>query len=256
MCLVETDDVLVTSDLQNVFYHIPVKPEHRQFLGIQWKSRYYIFNVLPFGANFSPYYFCKVVRFVVQYLRDKPCGLRLAVFVDDFLLMTHKDTLILWIGINLRVTRQQTKCLLDTMFWPETLNNFSHLHMWLHVCSPEWRDNAFLWPRSSFQQSCCSRMCTACSSSARLGNRLCVSIWQPKRTWNTGWPVSRPGTCEYLLPNQWTFRQYPMRVPQDGDLRVSTRRPQDSETSGCPSNHPMSARWQQCWWVYCHSRRN
>ena len=191
------------------FYHIPAKPEHRQFLGIQWKSRYYIFNVLSFGANFSPYYFCKVVRFAVQFLRDKPCGLRLAIFVDDFLLMSHKDTFTrdkecffatlqrlgwwvnwykssldpstnkVFIGYNV-LTRVPEKVSLlswslhrDFTNWKETLNDFSHLHMWLHVCSPEWRDNAFLWPRSSFQQSCCSGMCTACSSSARPGNRLC-----------------------------------------------------------------------------------
>ena len=89
---VQSGDNLLTLDLQNGFYHIPVKAAHRKFLGIQWKGRYYTFNVLPFGANFSPYYFCKVVWCVVQYLRGDPQRLCLASFMDDFLLMCTADS--------------------------------------------------------------------------------------------------------------------------------------------------------------------
>ncbi len=90
--LVQSNDHLATLDLENGFYHIKVREKHRRFLGIEWKGRYYRFNVLPFGANFSPYYFCKIVRCVVQYLRDDPHPLRLANFVDDFLLLSQPDT--------------------------------------------------------------------------------------------------------------------------------------------------------------------
>lgn len=91
--LVQAKDQLVTLDFKNGFYHIPVKADHRTYLGIQWKGKYFVFNVLPFGANFSPYYFCKVVRAVVQHLRQSPFNLRLANFVDDFLLMSTIDTI-------------------------------------------------------------------------------------------------------------------------------------------------------------------
>ncbi len=102
--LVEPHDQLITLDLKNGFYHVPVKPAHRTYLGIQWKGRYYVFNVLPFGANFSPYYFCKILRYVVQHLREQPQSLRLGNFVDDFLLMAYRNTFL-----------QDKDCLLSTL---------------------------------------------------------------------------------------------------------------------------------------------
>lgn len=94
-----TGDILYSADLKDGFFHVPVQEADQKFLGICWKGVYYVWCVLPQGLACSPYYFYKVLRPVVQYLREQ--GLRLTLWVDDFLLMCarsvatdHKDLLI------------------------------------------------------------------------------------------------------------------------------------------------------------------
>ena len=57
------------------------------------------FTVTPFGLSVSPYYFNKILRPVIAYLRD--LGVRLSVYVDDFCLASssagiadHSDLLV------------------------------------------------------------------------------------------------------------------------------------------------------------------
>ena len=60
---------------------MPVAREHRDYLGFSYKGLYYRWKVLPFGLCCSPYYFSKVVRPVITYLRS--IGLRVTVYVDE-----------------------------------------------------------------------------------------------------------------------------------------------------------------------------
>lgn len=96
---VRNDDLLISVDIKNGFYHVPVHVEDRQFLCFEWKRTYYRFTVTPFGLSVSPYYFNKVLRPVIAYLRD--LGVRLCVYVDDFclsapkaLITDHSDLLV------------------------------------------------------------------------------------------------------------------------------------------------------------------
>jgi hypothetical protein len=86
--LISSKDHMVTVDLKDGFFHVPVHERDQQYLGIEWNGQYYVFQALPFGLNVSPYYFQKVVRCVIQALRAK--GLRIMVYVDDFLLMAPR----------------------------------------------------------------------------------------------------------------------------------------------------------------------
>ena len=83
------NDEFVSIDLKDGFHHLSIHPEHRRYLGFQWKKQYYVFNVLPFGCNVSPYYFNKTIRTVVQFLRQN--DLRFSSFVDDGLLSAQPD---------------------------------------------------------------------------------------------------------------------------------------------------------------------
>ena len=80
-------DYMVSCDLKDGFFHIPVHEDHRTLLGFKYKSTYYTWNVLPFGHNCSPFYFSKILRPVVTYLRS--IGLRLVLYVDDFILFAR-----------------------------------------------------------------------------------------------------------------------------------------------------------------------
>lgn len=77
-------DEFISIDLKDGFHHCSVDINFRKFLGFQWKGKYYIFNVLPFGLNISPYYFNKTLRPVVQFCRSN--NLHFTSFVDDGLL--------------------------------------------------------------------------------------------------------------------------------------------------------------------------
>ena len=83
--LLSKGDYMCKTDLKNGFFHIPVHPEHRKFLGFQYNNVYYVWNVLPFGLSCSPYYFNKCLRPVVTFLRQQ--GIKVVLYVDDCLII-------------------------------------------------------------------------------------------------------------------------------------------------------------------------
>ena len=84
--LIKPKDFIVTADLKNGFFHIPVHPDQQELLGFAFQNKYYKWTVLPFGHCCSPYFFCKVLRPVIAYLRSK--GIKVVVYVDDFILLS------------------------------------------------------------------------------------------------------------------------------------------------------------------------
>lgn len=82
--IVKPNDHFVTTDIQDGFFHLSIATEFRDYFGFQFQNVFYRWKVLPFGWSLSPYYFNKTVRAVITYLRS--IGLRVTVFVDDFLL--------------------------------------------------------------------------------------------------------------------------------------------------------------------------
>ena len=84
--LIKPKDFIVTADLKNGFFHIPVHPDQQELLGFAFQNKYYKWTVLPFGHCCSPYFFCKVLRPVIAYLRSK--DIKVVVYVDDFILLS------------------------------------------------------------------------------------------------------------------------------------------------------------------------
>ena len=89
--LLQSGDSMITVDLKDGFHHISINQEYRTYLGFMWRRSYYVWNVLPFGLNASPYFFNKTIRCVVQYLRC--ISLRVHFWVDDGLLMSQPDNI-------------------------------------------------------------------------------------------------------------------------------------------------------------------
>lgn len=89
--IVRPKDYVVTADLKNGFYHLPVHKEHQELLGFQYKNIYYKWTVLPFGHCCSPYFFNKILRPVISFLRSK--GFKIVLYVDDFILFGKQDIL-------------------------------------------------------------------------------------------------------------------------------------------------------------------
>ncbi|MEW8548152.1 MAG: reverse transcriptase domain-containing protein [Candidatus Thiodiazotropha sp.] len=83
--LFQTGDFLFTFDLKSAYHHVVIMESHRTYLGFHWTqcgvTRYFVFNVLPFGISTAGYIFTKVLRAVVKSWRAK--GHRIIVFLDD-----------------------------------------------------------------------------------------------------------------------------------------------------------------------------
>ena len=62
-------------DLKSGYHHIDIFPDHRKFLRFAWKidgvTRYFSFQVLPFGLSSAPYIFTKCIRPLVKHWRGK-----------------------------------------------------------------------------------------------------------------------------------------------------------------------------------------
>ena len=86
---IEPDDQLITLDIKDGFYHVQIDPKFQKYLGIVYRGEYYVWCVLPFGLKHSSYFFCKILRPVIQYLRQ--LGLKIVSYVDDFLVADKRD---------------------------------------------------------------------------------------------------------------------------------------------------------------------
>ncbi len=60
----------VKADMKDAYFQIPVLPNHRKFLAFEVCGRFYHLNCLPFGWCNSPWFFTKIVRAFVAYVRS------------------------------------------------------------------------------------------------------------------------------------------------------------------------------------------
>lgn len=98
--LVESNDDMVSLDLKDCFYHLPVHTMFRDYLGIFFEGKFYRWRVLPFGLCLSPYFCAKIIRPIVIFLRSQ-YNMKCQVYVDDFFLCgppniieEHRDQLV------------------------------------------------------------------------------------------------------------------------------------------------------------------
>lgn len=89
---IKPSDNLVTFDIEDGFFNIRTRPEHSKYLAFKWKNNTYRWNVLPFGWCSSPYFFCKIVRSFVGFLRQR--DIRVVSYVDDFLLAAEVSEIV------------------------------------------------------------------------------------------------------------------------------------------------------------------
>ena len=70
-------------DLQDAYWHVPIAPHFRPFLGFRLGMVKYCFKVLPFRLNIASRVFTKLVTIIVTSLRRQ--GINVAVYLDDWL---------------------------------------------------------------------------------------------------------------------------------------------------------------------------
>ena len=78
-------DYLVTIDLKDAYFSIPIFVPHRKYLRFLWRNTRYEFTCLPFGYSVAPRVFTKVLKPVIAHLRLN--GLKIVIFLDEILLV-------------------------------------------------------------------------------------------------------------------------------------------------------------------------
>ena len=75
---------IVTLDLKDAYWHVPIRESFRNFLAFQVESRAYRFRAMPFGLNIAPRIFTKLVTVLIKELRAK--GVKIFAYLDDWLI--------------------------------------------------------------------------------------------------------------------------------------------------------------------------
>jgi hypothetical protein len=60
----------IKADMKDAYYQVPVLPAHRKYLAFEVCGQFYHLNCLPFGWCNSPWYFTKIVKAFVAYVRN------------------------------------------------------------------------------------------------------------------------------------------------------------------------------------------
>lgn len=85
--LVREGDWFVKLDLKDAYLTVPVDCSQQKYLRFAWRGRIYQFMCMAFGLSPAPRSFTKLLRVVVAFLRKR--GVRLVVYLDDFLIMNE-----------------------------------------------------------------------------------------------------------------------------------------------------------------------
>ena len=85
MNFVSLGDYMVSLDLKDAYFSVPIFRPHCKYLRFIWRDQRYEFTCLPFGYSLAPRVFAKIFKPVVAQLRLN--DLRIAIFLDDILLV-------------------------------------------------------------------------------------------------------------------------------------------------------------------------
>jgi hypothetical protein len=83
-------------DLTSAFNHLVVHPAFRGFLAFLFQGRTYAYRAMPFGLSLSPFFFTKMMKFPITYIRNT-WKVRLIVYMDDILIL-HQDPTFLQVA--------------------------------------------------------------------------------------------------------------------------------------------------------------
>ena len=87
--LMQPGEFMVGIDLTNSYWQLRMNDAAHEYLGFEWRGKYYVFTVLPFGLKSAPWGFSKIIREFCAYLRHK--GFRVLNYLDDFLFLLGGD---------------------------------------------------------------------------------------------------------------------------------------------------------------------
>ena len=79
----------VSLDLENGYWHVPITPKKRPYLGFRYKNQNWQFRGMPFGLNIGPRIFTKIIAHVIKVMATK--GIWCLPFLDDLLIIASTE---------------------------------------------------------------------------------------------------------------------------------------------------------------------
>ncbi|MEL7523140.1 MAG: reverse transcriptase domain-containing protein, partial [Cyanobacteria bacterium J06553_1] len=90
---VRLGDWMVSIDLQDAYFHVPIHPGSRKFLRFVFAGQVYQFKALCFGLSTAPQVFTRVFAQVAKWLHLQ--GVRVVFYLDDWLVLDQSFARIL-----------------------------------------------------------------------------------------------------------------------------------------------------------------
>ena len=87
--LLRRRDFMTKVDMSDYFFHLPIKPEDRQYFRFMWQGKKYQCTAMPFGLAPAPRLATKILQPVVRHLRSM--GVRVVVYIDDLLILARSQ---------------------------------------------------------------------------------------------------------------------------------------------------------------------
>lgn len=73
-------------DISKAYLHIPVSKDHKHLFAFQFDSVKYSFRAMPFGLNTAPFYFTRLMKPVLAFLREK-FMITIFSYIDDIIVL-------------------------------------------------------------------------------------------------------------------------------------------------------------------------
>lgn len=78
-------DFAVALDQTQGYYHVQLHNSASTFCGFEWRGRWYVYRVLPFGMSTAPRTYSKIMGLLVRHWRRQ--GIRMLAYLDDWLFL-------------------------------------------------------------------------------------------------------------------------------------------------------------------------
>ena len=87
---------IVTLDLKDAYWHVPIRESFCNFLAFQVKDQPYCCEAMPFGLNITPRIFTKLMLLLIKELRGK--GVKIFVYLDNWILWESSPQVLCGLG--------------------------------------------------------------------------------------------------------------------------------------------------------------
>ena len=85
--LIRRNEVITKVDLTDFYMHFLIGKADRRYMWFMWEGKKFECTSMPFGLASALRLATKMMALVIRYLRS--CGLRVAIYIDDVILLSR-----------------------------------------------------------------------------------------------------------------------------------------------------------------------